>query len=69
MVMTREEIFDFLNKISRSEFEERPVEYSKGVRVALIALGYDEDWVNGEFREYLETTYEYYFDFLISAEK
>lgn len=60
--MSFEEMRDFLNKISRADFQENPIIYSKAIRVSLIALGYDEDWVNDEFREYLETTYEYFFD-------
>jgi hypothetical protein len=62
MVMDYPVMCEFFNQISRFEFAERPIEYSKAVRVTLIALGYDEEWVNGEFRQYLETTFEYYFD-------
>jgi hypothetical protein len=60
--MTNSEADVFMNQISRFEFAERPVEYSKAVRVTLTALGFDEDWVNGEFRERLESTFRYYFD-------
>jgi hypothetical protein len=60
--MTYPELDVFFNQISRFEFAERPIEYSKAVRVTLIALGFDEDWINGEFRQYLETTFQFYFD-------
>lgn len=61
-IMNFEEMREFLGKLSRAEFESNPIIFSKAVRVSLIALGYDENWVNTEFREYLETTYEYFFD-------
>lgn len=31
--------------------------YLKAVRASLVALGYDEDWVNGPFRTALERKY------------
>lgn len=31
--------------------------YLKAVRASLVALGYDEDWVNGPFRMVLERKY------------
>lgn len=60
--MSDQEAKVFIGKLSRLEFDERPVEYSKGVRVALIALGYDESWVNGDFRDMLETEYDFLWD-------
>lgn len=66
MKMSFDEMRDFLGKISRAEFEDNPIIFSKAIRVSLIALGYDEEWVNDEFRQYLETTYEYFFDEYIS---
>lgn len=60
--MNFEELKDFINNISRAELEENPIIYLKAIRVSLIALGYDEDWVNTEFRDYLETSFEYSLD-------
>lgn len=61
-ILSYDEMRDFLGKISRAEFEDNPIIFSKAIRVSLIALGYDEEWVNDEFRQYLERTYEYFFD-------
>lgn len=50
----------FLNQLDRAEFRSHPVEYSKGIRSCLIALGYDEDFINGAFRERLEDYYSFH---------
>lgn len=44
----------FLKSLDRAEYDENPRVYLKAVRFTLIALGYIEDYVNGEFREKLE---------------
>lgn len=50
----------FLGQLDRAEFSTHPIEYSKGIRSTLIALGYDEDFINGEFRERLEDYYSFH---------
>lgn len=62
MIMTSTELENFLGKLSRAEFEDNPIIFSKAIRVSLIALGYDEEWVNDDFRTRLEKEYEYFFD-------
>ena len=59
--MNKDEMKTFVNKLSRAELHSDAVIYTKAVRVTLINLGYDEAWVNGEFREYLENEYDYAF--------
>lgn len=44
-------------QLSRVEMFENPRCFIKGVRATLIALGYDQDFIEGEFREYLECYY------------
>lgn len=39
----------------RAESYENMRCFSKGVRATLIELGFDDSWVNNEFREILET--------------
>lgn len=53
--MSFSEMMSFILACNRLECDDE--HYSKGVRVALIALGYDEDWVNRQFREAYETYY------------
>lgn len=50
-------------QLSRAELYENPRCFIKGVRATLLALGYDEDFIEGEFREYLEG----YFDVSCTA--
>lgn len=45
-------------QLSRAELFENPRCFIKGVRATLLALGYSEDFVEGEFREYLEKYYD-----------
>lgn len=62
--MTEQKMMTFIKSIGRSELwdelEERPNEYPrylKAVRVSLIELGYDEQWVDTTFRTALEKEY------------
>lgn len=71
--MTTSEMNDFIENINRAELEEELQNYNKcrkcplarykypkylkAIRVSLIALGYDEDWVCGPFRDALEKRY------------
>lgn len=45
---------DFLNQLLRAEYAENPRVYTKAIRATLIALGYDERYVEGAFRDILE---------------
>lgn len=49
---------EFLNSVMRDEYEENPRVYTKAIRATLIALGYDERYINGEFRERMEQYFE-----------
>lgn len=40
----------FVNSVIRSEYFDNPIIYKKAIRATLIALGYNEDFINGEFR-------------------
>ena len=61
--MTETEMTKYIEDIGRSElFEEMRTshgypKYLKAIRVALIALGYDVNWVEHQFRDALEKTY------------
>ena len=71
--MTTEEMNEFIEKINRAELTEElkvlnkcgkcPVisfnypKYLKAIRVSLVALGYDERWVDSVFRSALEKRY------------
>ena len=55
--MNKDELKTFLKHIGRTEMFENYRSYSKGVRVALINVGYDEKWVNGEFKDTLDAFY------------
>lgn len=57
--MTKTEAMQFINSLRRAEIEapynmDIITGYLKAVRVTLWALGYDELWVNGEFRNMME---------------
>lgn len=68
-VMTEEEMNQYIDNIGRTElFDEirhivsnpphHPYpRYLKAIRVSLVALGYDETWVNTTFRDALEKRY------------
>lgn len=62
MRMTKQQTEEFVWTCGRSEWLECPRSYKKALRCALIALGYDEDWVNGEFREFLDEFGEEYYE-------
>lgn len=62
--MAKEEMNNFIKKVGRTELydemKERPgknLRYLKAVRVSLVSLGYDERWVDDEFRTALEAAY------------
>lgn len=45
----------FFNDLGRAELYENKRVFLKAVRVTLISLGYDESWVNDQFRDLLES--------------
>lgn len=47
-----------LTRADRCERLENPRIYMKAIRSTLIAIGYDEDFVNGPFRDYMEKIYD-----------
>lgn len=64
MKMTEKEMMEFIRGVGRSELwdelKDRPKQYPrylKAVRVSLVELGYDEEWVDTTFREALESYY------------
>lgn len=46
---------EFLTLVLRDEYFENPRVYTKAIRSTLIALGYDEHYINGEFRDRMES--------------
>ena len=52
--MTDAKARELISRAHRAECEEDPRIFLKGVRATLIALGYDEEWVNGRAREIFE---------------
>lgn len=54
-IMSFSEMELFINGVRRNEWHECPRSYNKALRVALINLGYDFEWVEGEFRDYLDS--------------
>lgn len=50
---------NFLSNVHRAEADDNPRIYLKAVRSTLIALGYPEDYVNGEFYEWALNQYPY----------
>lgn len=57
-IMTEREMWDFINETCRAEADENRRVYLKAIRVSLLALHYDRDWVESTFRDALE----YYYD-------
>lgn len=53
-IMTDAEARDLIARAHRAECDEDPRIFLKAVRATLIALGYDEEWVNGRGREIFE---------------
>lgn len=47
-----------LVRSDRAERYENPRVYMKAIRSTLIALGYDENYVNGPFRDYMEKMFD-----------
>ena len=52
----KEDLANANYKLVRGNTDPYP-RYLKAVRVSLVALGYDEKWVEGEFRDALEARY------------
>lgn len=50
---------EFLFNVHRAEADDNPRIYLKAIRCTLIALGYPEDYVNGDFYDYALTQYPY----------
>lgn len=62
-IMNKDEMNKFIENIGRTELYDEIhnsngyPRYIKGVRASLVALGYDEKWVNSEFRDAIEKRY------------
>ena len=52
--MTKEEMTQFIGNVCRDEMNRNFSVYSKAIRATLIALGYNEDFVEDTFREEFE---------------
>lgn len=52
--MTDQEALELISRAHRAECDDDPRIYLKAVRATLIALEYDEEWVNGRAREIFE---------------
>lgn len=52
--LSDQEARELISRAHRAECEENPRVYLKAIRATLIALGYDEEWVNGRAREIFE---------------
>ena len=56
--MTNDELNSFFKKVARSESYDKGGNnvwgFNKGVRATLIALGYDENWIETIFRDKYE---------------
>lgn len=48
----------FVESISRAELYENPRCFIKGIKVVLLYLGYDVDWVLDDLTNYLWSYYE-----------
>ena len=63
IIMDKDEMNKFIENIGRTELYDEIhnsngyPRYIKGVRASLVALGYDEEWVNSEFRDAIEKRY------------
>lgn len=53
----RSELFDEIESMKNPESKISYPRYLKAVRVTLISLGYDEDWVEKDFKNALEKEY------------
>ena len=62
-IMDKDKMNKFIEDIGRSELYDEIhnsngySRYIKAIRASLIALGYDEEWVNSEFRDAIEKRY------------
>lgn len=56
--LNRDGMMSLIYDIDRVEMYDNPWLYFKAIRATLCALGFDESWVNGEFRDTLEKTYK-----------
>lgn len=62
-IMNKDEMNKFIENIGRTELYDEIhnsngyPRYIKGVRASLVALGYDEKWVDSEFRNAIEKRY------------
>lgn len=63
IIMDKDEMNKFIENIGRTELYDEIhnsngyPRYIKAVRASLIALGYDEEWVDSEFRNAIEKRY------------
>lgn len=62
-IMNKDKMNKFIENIGRTELYDEIhnsngyPRYIKGVRASLVALGYDEKWVDSEFRNAIEKRY------------
>lgn len=56
---TKKELFLFIKQIDRAERLRNPIIYCKAVRATLLALGYEEKFIEGKFRDILEEMFIY----------
>lgn len=61
-IMSDTDMYNFIWKCHRAEVSTNPVIFCKALRVSLLALGYDEEWVETTFRETLENEYKIDFE-------
>lgn len=54
-----DEVVRFVNSLHRAEADENKRVYLKAVRVTLLSLGFDSDWVEGVFRDVLENEFRF----------
>lgn len=54
--MNEKEAKEFICECLRAEAYENPRVFSKAVRVTLLALGYNSEWVENTFRDTLDET-------------
>ena len=53
----RSELFDEISSMKVAMPKIPYPRYLKAVRVTLVSLGFDEEWVDADFRDALETKY------------
>lgn len=57
--LPKSELKKFIWDMHRAETDENKRVYIKAIRSCLIALGYSEDWVNGDFYDLILDEYDY----------